>query len=140
MMRDTEDFSALARMDSKLYKDLVGLPYESKAEGPHAYDCFGVIKEVYRRCGINLPDALCTDEWEDIDRVIGESRSKYRRIDKPEVGCIVAFRTIGKLVTHVGLVIDHCRMLHSSEKTDVCISRFDTKLWRQKVEGYYVIN
>ena len=35
----------------------IGLPYREGARGPDAYDCYGLVAEVYRACrGIQLPD------------------------------------------------------------------------------------
>lgn len=137
MKEDLVDLSDLILKDSGLYNDLVGKPYKSKASGPDAYDCFGVIQEVYRRAGINLPDEICTDATESIDSAVKSARSRYIRLKNPVAGCIIAFRTRGKLVTHVGMALDHCRMLHSSDKTDVCIARFDSLGWKSRIEGYY---
>lgn len=36
--------------------DLLGLPFADGGRGPDSYDCWGIVREVYRRYGVTLPD------------------------------------------------------------------------------------
>jgi cell wall-associated NlpC family hydrolase len=126
-------------MDSELYIDLIGKPFKTNCKGPKYYDCFGLVYEIYRRAGIVLPDVnkMTFKDYEGISEELDRCKSFYKRIDNPEPGCLVTFRANSKLVTHVGVIIDHCRMIHTREGIGVNIVRFDSPVWKAKLEGFY---
>ena len=37
-------------------RELIGKPYVEGGRGPGNYDCWGIVKEVARRAGLELPD------------------------------------------------------------------------------------
>lgn len=84
----------------------IGLPWRSGASGPDAYDCWGLVRAVYReRLGIDLPavdvDAhraiACAHEF-----ARNEERARWLRVDAPEP-LDAALLGLGDRPIHVGV-------------------------------------
>ena len=97
----------------------VGLPYQEGARGPAAYDCFGIVAEVFKERGITLPDF-----YQDGPGPMSAARAvdasvrgevlggRAERLDEPEDYAIAVVRGFSK-AHHVGVVIDG-GVLHAS--------------------------
>lgn len=129
----------LVQMDSKLYIDLIGKPYKVNCAGPDFYDCFGLIYEIYRRMGVTLPDVndVADSNYDEINIEVNKAMPLYEKLPKCQPGCIIAFRANKRLITHVGIAIDHCNMIHIRKGIGVSVTRFDSPAWQAKLEGYY---
>lgn len=114
------------------YVDLIGLPFEYRARGPEAYDCYSLVSELYRRDGIELPDY---QRPEDRTRIVAMMLGELRLWEEcePTPGAVVLFRTTPQL--HVGYCLEHDRFIHCVEKSGVCVERLDW--WRRRVMGFY---
>jgi len=128
-----------APMDSKLYIDLIGKPYKANCSGPDYYNCFGLVMEIYRRMGVELPNVneIVDFDYKGIDDEFARNLPLYIKLTSPYPGCIIAFKMTKEFVTHVGVVLDHCNMIHIRRGIGVSITRFDSPLWKSKLEGYY---
>lgn len=98
---------------------------------------------VYReRLGIVLPDfaGIYVDgslaSLIKVSRMIRDNKQTWQKVDKPQPYDVILLRT-GDMVYHVGLVIDHKRMLHVLEGIDSTIEEFTGIQWRDRIEGYY---
>lgn len=83
---------------------LLGRPWLSGARGPDAFDCWGLLVEVYRKGGIALPlypniDAKNTLA---VARKVSEGVSEWTQLAEPEHLCAVGL-SAGRHIHHVGL-------------------------------------
>lgn len=118
--------------------DLVGKPYSETGYGPHSYSCYGLLWEVYRRFGIDLPKvnisvlACVRASNEAIARGI---ENHWQSIPKPEVPCAVEIRSINpKYPNHVAIYVGGGRIIHA-QKHQVTVDRLSK--WKHKVMGFY---
>lgn len=121
---------------------LIGRPFAHRGRGPAAYDCWGLVMEVYRQTwGIELPDyaadgsrafravAAATIEGERgawIELAQGEERP----------GDVVMLRRFGRPL-HLGVVLPQRRFLHADDPGGVSCPRYDAMAWRSRVLGFY---
>lgn len=95
---------------------LVGLPWEAGAQGPHAYDCWGLFRHVQREVfGIEVPIVVAAD-YDDPHVLTDlfarhEERARWALIEAPVHGAGVLVRA----PLHVGvwLDVDGGGVLHS---------------------------
>lgn len=114
-------------------------PFKEGAKGPDAFDCAGLLADIYRQRGIILPDWNRPDSADGKREEIERGASAWVCIDKPVPWCGVAISMHGKFVTHVGVVLDDCtRFIHTTEKTGVCVDRLKSPLWENRIRGFYV--
>lgn len=104
------------------YLDLLGLPYARGARGPEAYDCYGLIKEIFRRAGNDVPDFDCPGSLEEIESLIADKSRKWRRVPIGTVGALITFRVEG-YGSHVGYMLGADRFIHAWESTGVTTER-----------------
>jgi len=121
--------------------DLIGKPYKEGAAGPGAYDCWGLVAEVSRRAGIELPRIAVPADNESRGELIAEQKKKnFTRLTGPEVNCLVLFRVIDDrdlIRWHIGLVLAAGRFIHTTGKMGVNISSLNDPKWKLHIEGYY---
>ena len=99
--------------------------------------------EVYRRCGISLPEY--TADWDDEEKINSivqreAGTTAWHRVKAPlPVPCLVALRmgTPPGIVNHTGVYIGHGKFIHTRAKIGVCVSRIDSPAWRGVIEGFY---
>lgn len=117
------------------YGDLIGAPFVYGGRGPAAFDCYGLVMELYRReHGVELPDFLSpTDQG--TQAALGLIKLQQWEDVPCQPGVMVAIR-IGRLVSHCGYMIAPDRFLHAWEKTGgVTTQRLD--VWHRNIIGYY---
>lgn len=110
---------------------LIGLPWRSGANGPEAYDCWGIAQAVQGRLFLRqLPDIKINAE--DTRAVIREiattrARDSWRQVDGPAHGRMVGLSS-GRHPYHVGvyLDVDGGGILHSQNPAGVCFDRIVT--------------
>lgn len=114
---------------------LVGIPFEYGGRGPHAYDCYGLVKECYRLArGIELPDFQSPRD-QGAQAAVGLLQLQTWRDAPRTPGVLVAFR-IGRLTSHCGFLLDHDTMIHAWEKSGgVTIQRLTE--WQRRITGFY---
>jgi cell wall-associated NlpC family hydrolase len=120
------------------FDDLIGKPFVDMGRGPEGFDCWGIVLEVNRRLGRDLPDYpgvhIC--EQDVILARIAAHRCEFDRVSDPQPGDVVLYKQYGDHL-HFGAVIDGARFIHCSEGMGVKINRFDHPLIRQLIEGFY---
>lgn len=121
------------------YSDLLGKRFEYGATGPDAYDCYGLVREVYRRNGLELPhyESVCTPEGQHSGFQDGQ---KYFEpvTGKPQPLDVVLFCIRPPWVSHIGVVIDeYGSFLHIMQQSSVSRERMDSITWKHRVKGIY---
>lgn len=128
------------------FDDLIGVPFVNRGRDKNiGFDCYGLVKEVFRRYGYNIPeyDALYTD-YSDMCRaneLIQGNASHYpwKEIKEPKIPCAIAIR-LGSpdgVVNHTAVYIGNGRFIHTRERIGVNIERLDSPAWRKVIVGYY---
>ena len=104
------------------YDDLLNIPYKVHGRDRSGYDCYGLVMECCRRCGTPIADPV-----KDLEKLDANLVNDYinkginiRRINSPEVGCIVEMSYGGNC--HVGFLVArnlviHCTTNHGVKTT-----------------------
>lgn len=127
------------------YTDLIGTPFVNEGrDSKKGLDCYGLVKEVYRRYGIELPEyTLNYDEFEKIDALIRNQKTNpiWKKADdaEPPVPSIVcmSFGVPKGIINHTGVYIGDGKMIHTRAKIGVCVDRVDSPAWRRVIDSYY---
>jgi hypothetical protein len=136
---------AIKKLD---YNDLLGAKFthggNSIAEG---FDCWSLVREVYRRLGRELLEYkhLCEQiikddkfQYEHVDTLINDRKYLFVRLDRPEPFCIVTFIMLPPFVTHIGVVLEDKRsFIHILKQSSVSVERLDSLLWEKKIDGFW---
>lgn len=135
-------------MSSPDLSDLIGIPFESRGRGPLAYDCWGLVREVFTRFGIIIPDYnIAAEAVLAIDAAVRDVVSHAALGDGAWICCnertvpaVVLCRNAAcdpRIANHVGVNLGAGRWIHATRDAGVVISRLDDPLWRLRIEGFY---
>ena len=117
--------------ESELFDDLIGKSFEEVGK------CLGLVREVYKRRGIEIPDFNTHSIEEEHETIENEKNNYTEKIDSPEPYCIVTFKTVGPFVTHMGVVLEDCKtFIHAERKKNVAIEKLSHLLWKQKIKEF----
>lgn len=122
--------------------DLIGKPFSDGGRGPDSYDCFGLVKEVYRRYGIELEDySISAYACEQISNEVEKAKHDPRwiKLDAPKVPCVVLLRADAYFTQHIGIYIGNGKFLHI-RNFGVCIEKLSSPLWSgraNRLKGFY---
>jgi hypothetical protein len=122
------------------WNDYISLKYLKKGRDKDGIDCWGLVKLIYKeQYNIDLPSF--SDEYEaeqqtKIEQLIALGKEGWEKVDTPTIGDVALLRVNG-LFMHVGVVVSPNQFIHVSEHTDTTIERFDTGIWKHRVEGFY---
>lgn len=121
------------------YADLLGKPFEYGGRGPDSFDCFGLVMEVHKRHGNELPDYISRADSEYQCNMFSHGIANYyEQVEKPEPLDIVMFQILPRFVTHCGVIVDqYGKFVHITRKTSVSCERIDSLLWKDKIRGFY---
>lgn len=118
------------------YSDLIGKPFVRGGRGPDEYDCYGLVIEIYRRMGKQLPDFVSPGNLEAVEEIVDRESRNWRRVPFETVGAVLSMRING-LRSHVGIILPHSRVLHASENVGVAIDRLNYPPFRDgKIAAY----
>ena len=123
----------------KIFDDLIGIPFRPWGREPAAgLDCWGLVMEVYSRLGITLPD-LGVDPLNacEVGAQGEKSKSRFVRLDGPEVPCIVLLKNHPRFFNHTGVVVEPGWFMHCLRQTGVIKERLDHPKWKRRIEGFY---
>ena len=128
-------------LDRSLYADLVGKPFVLRARGPEAYDCFGLVMEIFTRQGIAMNDHTYGESLRSQMEAFqnGQKHSQWIKLDAPEPGCALMFAYVN-LPGHAGVMIDGSRFIHATATfNQVVISRITDGIptYASKLLGAY---
>ncbi|EOB4971272.1 C40 family peptidase [Vibrio fluvialis] len=116
--------------------DLIGVPFQYNGRDcKKALDCYGLVKEIHRRQGIELPDYFTpNEEAPTIAAMMATGKILWRRTEK-KPGAVMLMR-LGIHFWHVAYYLGDDEFIHTSIKTGgVCIERLH--VWEKRIEGYY---
>lgn len=105
---------------------LQGVPYRFGGADPSGFDCSGLVQYVLRQHGISVP------------RLVRDQYSFGSPVDDDELqpGDLVFFRTQGREVSHVGIVIGADRFVHApAERGVVRTESLATEYWSRRLAG-----
>lgn len=118
----------------------VGKLYVPFGRGPDAFDCWGLVMQIYKDQGIELNDYAYVSP-EDIEKneaifnaegATGDwHHSKY-----PDSGDLVVFNIAGYPV-HVGIMINNRQFIHAHKSCGVAVESVNSIRWRNRLHGYY---
>lgn len=137
------------------YLDLLDKKYKLGGRGPDFYDCYGLVKEMFSRCGKELPNYIETvQDFDKISkRIITEKEkpnSGWIKITKKEAtrtiqNCFgeiyirpnsLILMRIGRFGCHIGFILDNLHFIHCWDRADsVIIERID--YWKNNILGAY---
>ena len=121
------------------YSHLIGIPYKDNGRDKKGVDCYGLVMQVYRILGIELPDYNSVPEPEPrlINEIIKNNEYDWIKLEKYEIPCVVTFwMTNSDFTSHIGVVIEEDRFIHA-RGTSVCIERLSSPVWGKRIKGFY---
>lgn len=127
------------------YRDLIGVPFRNRGRDiKTGLDCYGLVMEIYRRYGIELPEYTADfDDLEKVNALITDGvamKSNWRRVEgEIPVPCMVAIRFgVPKgMVNHTGCYIGNGRFIHIRQNIGVCVDCINSPAWKKVIEGCY---
>jgi cell wall-associated NlpC family hydrolase len=118
--------------------DLIGLPYIDGGRGPDAYDCWGLVREVYHRHGIEIPDySISAEACAEISQRVNDewlAGKKWQELPAPEIPCLVVIRVHPKFVSHLGVYIGYGKFIHVLKTVQV--DRISDPKWAKRIQAY----
>ena len=123
------------------YTDLIGVPFVNRGrDKTKGLDCYGLVQEMYKKCGVEIAEyyADFNDAEKIQDLIISHTQGyPWKRIEKPEIPCLVTFRFGSEYVNHTAIYIGNNKFLHTRSKVGVCVDRIDNPAWKRVIEGFY---
>jgi len=125
--------------------DLMRTPFVSEGRDfKVGLDCWGLVMEVSKRAGIELPDFIvkASDECGIENKFACEiSSGKWRKLDKAEVGSIVVIRnSCGPFHNHFGVYLGYGKFIHALKRMKgIVVDRISNPIWKTKIDGFYVL-
>jgi cell wall-associated NlpC family hydrolase len=121
----TASTSPTVRTAVSVAHDLVGTRYCAAGTTPDCFDCSGFTGWVFQRAGITLPRS--SDE----QFTVGEPVE--RSLLQP--GDLVFFRTSGRKISHVGIMVSTTDFIHASTSRGVMRSPLSDGYWSPRYHG-----
>jgi len=121
------------------YEDLLGTPWKKAGRTVSGLDCYGLVKILCARIGVELPEISITPEDNrEIDALVKKGAvSIGEPIDRSEPYCLVTFAIRPPYESHIGLVLPEGRFIHVLRNREVAVERLSHPYWRGKVSGFY---
>ena len=147
--------------DKKLYQDLLEMPYlrNGREISDGGLDCYGLVRELYRRLGVNMSDAPRAYKGKDIAAIALSGKQSWHPVlptstsdslavescDPNSQHKLFALRPYNVIQLeikghhcHAGMVLPDRRFIHTWEGSGmVVIDRIDSPRWIGKVVGVY---
>lgn len=119
----------------------VGLPYEVLGRGATGYDCWGLVKHVYRtELNKELDDfeGRYQDQFDSdgIEAIFRDEKGRWEKVERPFPFDVVMFNVFGRPV-HVGVMVYRDYFVHSPDGDFSRIERIASPQWHRRIEGFY---
>ena len=127
-----------------MFNDLIGIPFvDGGRDIKTGFDCYGLVMEIYRRNGINLPEYYAPAlDSEAVSTQIETATQLpiWERSDRsePPLLAVMAIHFNSPLCNHTGVYIGNGKFIHTREKIGVCIDSIHSPAWRHRIDGYYI--
>jgi len=119
--------------------NLIGIPYE-KFGVEKSFDCWTLIKHIYKHHGIELPTHLF-NVWNlrVLDKEIKNDANLWDRIDFNDRKYLdlILFNTSYRFSTHIGLTIDKKWFIHAVPTSGVVLDRFNKGIHAALIKWVY---
>ena len=119
------------------YIDLIGGSFERGARGPDVWDCYGLVREMNARAGIEIPDFLDPGSLEKIEHLIERNSKSWTKVPFGTVGSTVTMRLHG-IGSHVVYMIKPDKFIHAIEGSGVVVERISLPPYKDSKMGAYV--
>lgn len=107
-------------------RTFAGTAYRAGGSSPDGFDCSGFVQYLYGQAGIRLP-RTASEQFD-----VGLSVKASRLVP----GDLVFFRTDGRRVTHVGVVVGEDTFIHApNTRSRIRTDRLDGRYWQQRYAG-----
>ena len=121
---------------------LIGTKFVNMGRDKHiGLDCWGLVMEVYRQYGIQLPDfTLDSFAFQAIDALAGKAvtEREWEEVYYPEdkdAPLVVLMRMHPQYITHAGVFLGGNRIIHTTKSTNAIFTRLDAI--KSRIAGYY---
>jgi cell wall-associated NlpC family hydrolase len=119
----------------------VGIPFVDHGRSESGCDCWGLVRLIYKNeFGIDLDDLgplyESTTDNNGMTSLYVAQLPSWTKVEAPQAGDVALLRLRG-LPVHVGIVISENQMVHVESGTDCVVERFDTSLWKNRIEGFF---
>ncbi len=123
-------------------KDLIGKRFVNGGRSAiKGLDCWGLVMEVFRRYGIDIPDfTIGAFAFTTIDALANKEKESriweevYNPLER-DAPLVVLMKMHPYLITHAGVLIGDNRIIHTTAGTGVITSRIDSL--QSRIVGYY---
>lgn len=113
--------------------DLIGVPFDYGGRGPDHYDCYGLLMELYKRIGIEIPDYGSSSQGAVIIAMMLGRLNDWREVEtKP--GCTLLIKL--PMSMHVGFLLPYNKFIHTTKMTGGVTIEY-LRNWNRKILGYY---
>ena len=95
--------------------DLIGIKYKEHGRDKDGYDCYGLVMEVEKRIGVEIPDydyEFHDDSLTDSLTRLAISQNKVKQIDQFVDGAMVLFQNIKGMKSHIGVYVGNGNICH----------------------------
>lgn len=125
------------------YADLIGVPFAYGGRGPDSYDCYGLLREMWRRTyGVVLPDVASPTEPGQQQALMSMHMSglmaygSWQQVPR-QPGVAAAIR-VGTTVSHCGFLLDEHTLIHAWQRSaGVGVQRIEDWNWSNRIVGFY---
>jgi cell wall-associated NlpC family hydrolase len=122
------------------FLDLMGDPFERGARGPHVWDCYGYVRELFGRTGVELPDFESPGSLEEVEDIVQReprvNAARWRPVPVGTPGALLTFRVDGH-GAHVGFMLRNDRFTHCIEGEGVTTERLTNGRYKPLASYYY---
>lgn len=121
----------------------VGIPQRDHGRDRDGVDCWGLICVAYQEeLNISLPHYLgysSPDESQEVAALIDQGKRSplWLPVGGPALAFDVALFRMGRLSTHVGLVVKTGFMVHVAGGSQTCVERYTQGVWANRLKGHY---
>lgn len=122
--------------------DLIGGQFVNGGRGVSTgLDCWGLVMEVYKRYGIDVPDfTVDAFAYQTIDTLTGKAikSQRWEKVYTPadkDAPLVVLMRMHPKFITHTGVYIGRNKIIHTMKMTGVITSK--ATALKSRMVGYY---
>ena len=118
-------------LPAAIWLDLLSKPYRFGARGPHEYDCVGLMLEIERRLGREIPP------WGSRPRLLHAAKEQWERTDNPQPGDGILIHST-RPKWHIGVVTGGGYMIHAHQDIGYVVrERYNAFPWHNRIEGFY---
>lgn len=116
--------------------EYIGIPYKRYGDTVEGCDCWGLVSLIYKNMlNITLPD-LPTDYHIDRQKTYEHESLKWNKIERVKPFDVIAFK-YGRIIGHVGIIIDDHHFLHVQDDIMSCVESYRTEPYSRRIAGVY---